>query len=108
MSHQRLIAIDAESLLALIAHYDEGKIPTDAELVSAGISTKLAGWIGLEVRSDGWEGPLVESGEGMPPLHFRYEGKKTMSWDNRKKDPEPVWSKATDEVLKGKITRSGV
>jgi len=102
MSKQRIIAIDADSLLALIAHYDEGKIPIDAEIVSAGVSQTLNGWLGLEVRSKGWDGPLVESGDGMPPLHFRYEGKKTMSWDNRKKESEPVWSDAPEAPTKAR------
>jgi hypothetical protein len=96
MTHQRIIAISAESLLGLIAHYDEGKIPTDAEIVEAGVSETLQGWVGLKVRSKGWSGPLVESGEGMPPLHFRYEGRKTMSWDNRKKEDAPIWSDAPE------------
>ena len=100
MATQRIVAIDAESLLALIAHYDEGHIPTDAELVAAGVSSTLQGWVGLEVRSDGWEGPLAASGEGMPPLHFRYEGKKTMRWDDRTQEDGPTWREATDEVLK--------
>lgn len=104
----RIIAIDADSLLGLIAHYMEGAIPTDAEITAAGVSTLLDGWIGLEVQSAGWEGALAPSGEGMAPLQFRYVGKKTMRWDDRSKGEGPSWHEATDEVLRGKITRSGI
>lgn len=88
MSAARTIYIDANSILRLLTHYSDGSVPLDAELKAAGVSRFLGRWIGLLVASEQWSGPSVESGDGLQPLHIRYEGKKVMTWDEAGKPVE--------------------
>lgn len=75
---QRVVYFDAESLLRLLTHYSDGKLPLDSQLKAAGTSEFIAGWLGLFVDSKEWpEGALMQ------PLHLRYEGKKIMTWDEK-------------------------
>jgi hypothetical protein len=98
MAATRRIIFDANSLLKLLSHYtqdSDNSIPLDAELIDAGVSSVLGSWIGLNVQSDRWDGPEVEGGHGLRPLHIRYEGKRVMSWDS-KPDTSPTWHDAPE------------
>jgi len=75
----KLIIFEPNDLLRLMTHYTDGAIPLDSEVLNVAQSQFIERWIQLMVRSKEWE-----TGE---PLHFRYEGNKTMAWT---KDGTPI------------------
>lgn len=91
MPNTRLYIFDANSLLKLLTHYSENEVPMDCELIELGVHPALQRMISLKARSKEWQETreLLGSGE-LWPLHFRYEGKRTMQWHDK---AEPtVWT----------------
>lgn len=89
---ERMIIFDANSLLKLMTHYSDGRLPLDGELRSVGVGTILAREIGMDVESKDWgNAPLAPSGLGYRPMYFSYEGKRTMNWTGDPHDPV-MWS----------------
>lgn len=76
----RTIEFDIDSLLKLITHYSEGAVPLDAEVRNVQLSSMLQRWVCLVVESPDWTGTPFEAGpgyNGVQPLFFDYEGKRT-------------------------------
>jgi hypothetical protein len=96
---QKTIYIDAESILQLLTHYSEGDLPLDAKLLTAGVSSYLARWIGLRVDSEQWRdwrtAERTQDG-GLRPLHIRYEGKKVLVWGDGSREEHPVWESGVE------------
>jgi hypothetical protein len=91
MPGTRIYQFDVDSLAKLLTHYSEGAIPLDAEVVSLEVSARLSRMISLLMRSKDWDssGDQTQYGE-LEPYHFRYEGRRTMTWNDRH---EPIiWS----------------
>jgi hypothetical protein len=73
MATERLVIFDAEAVLRLLAHYDQGEnLPMDVELLNVGVSPFVQRWIGFECRSNKWQGGKLLPGGGLSPLHMRY------------------------------------
>lgn len=94
--------------MRLLTAYTGGAVPSDAECREVGASSWLQNWIGLRVRSSKWEGGTSESGDGLHPLHIRYnpaEQRLTL-WDEkgmpvRRVDPvDPAKKAIEDGVFK--------
>lgn len=91
----RTIHFNAEDLIQLLVHYTDGRVPLDTTLKTVGVSQFLQRWIGLEVASAQWsDGTPVPGGDGISPLHIRYEGKKVLKLGKR--DAQPIWTDAPD------------
>ena len=86
---QKTIFFDVESLLRLLTHYSDGRLPLDAEIQAAANSQYLPGWIGLWTKSKEWTEKDIEQ-----PLHLRYEGRKVMIWDE--KGTNPRWQEGNE------------
>jgi len=103
MAGTRKIVFDGNSLLKLLTHYTQDSadsIPLDGELVDCGVSARLGQWIGLLVRSANWDGPVVPSGDGLRPLHIRYEGKRVMTWKQDGSTNNPEWKPSVESPYK--------
>jgi hypothetical protein len=83
----KMIIFSPESVLALLTHYTDGKMPLDAELVEVLANANLAHYIGLRVRSKDWK--------AVTPIHMRYEGKKVLAWGDEK-DAPTSWQPAPE------------
>lgn len=70
----RVIEFDPESLLKLLVHYSDGRVPLDAKLIGFGYNPLLTRYLGLEIET---------SEVGEPVIHVRYEGRRVMTWDER-------------------------
>lgn len=97
---QRMIEFDAHSILQLLTHYTQDhddRIPLDAELLNAGFSQFINRWIMLEAQSEHeWRDIPVDPRTGeLKPLHFRYEGKHTLSWGGSGESAD-AWLPAVD------------
>lgn len=77
---ERLVTIDANDLLQLLLHYNDGKdIPLDAHLLNVGVSPILERWVCLMCESDNWPtGRMIPELGALSPLQIRYEGKNIM------------------------------
>jgi hypothetical protein len=90
---ERIIRIEPDDLLALLTHYSDGEIPPDSELREFGHSQYMHRLLGLLVRSGNWPSDLATTASGdVYPYHFRYEGRKTMSWNGPRHSDLPVWT----------------
>jgi hypothetical protein len=87
----RLIIFDPQSLVKLMTHYSEGDVPMDVEVTSVGFSQFLPRWIGMDTQSREWEERPDDENQ---MYHFRYEGKKTLSWGGGQEQLE--WKKSVD------------
>lgn len=95
-----LIVFDGRNILDLLSHYSDGKLPLGVRLLDMGPSTSLGRHLILQVESDQWEdAPTGLSDLNDPrnagtlaPLHIRYEGKKVMSWGDKRAAVE--WKEA--------------
>jgi len=97
---QKRIEFDANSLLKLCVHYfqdNANRVPLDAELVAAGVSPYVTRWVMLEAVSEHeWRDvPVAPNGE-LEPLHLRYEGRKTASWQQGAKDVPMDWRREVE------------
>ena len=73
---QRGIIFDANSLLKLLVHYDDGReMPLSCELRAIAANQYLPRCVGLFVESPEWSPEDMHN-----PLHIRYEGRKSFSW----------------------------
>lgn len=88
----RRVIFSPETLIALMQHYSEDhedRIPLDATLVSMG-PTRLERMIVMLMESQSWEGGTTHGRENkigiLSPLHFRYEGKKVLSWGGKSQE----------------------
>lgn len=80
---KRLIVIDADDLIALLTFYTDGDVPLDTELITIGFSPYLERYVLLQTTSAQWkEAPINPKLGVVEPLIVRYEGKKTLSWNN--------------------------
>lgn len=90
---KRFIVFDLDSIKNLLIHYGDGCIPLSAEVKELQVSNKLPRWLNLLIDCDSWEGTPFETGKGyngVQPLMFRYEGKRTMVLQHLK---DPIsWS----------------
>lgn len=85
---QRLIIFDVEDLKQLLIHYTDGQlIPLDSTVKEVQVSRYLGRVISLMVSSKDWEDSDVVAITGeLTPYEFAYEGRKIMSWTDRKED----------------------
>lgn len=92
----RLVIIDANDLLQLILHYNDGQdIPLNTRLLNVGMSPYLQRWVALMCEATDWPtGTYLPEVGGLTPLHIRYEGKKIMVLAT--KGTDPTWSEAPD------------
>lgn len=97
----RRVIFSPETLVALMQHYSEDledRIPLDATLVGMG-PTRLERLIVLFMESASWEGGVTFGREGKiglrTPLHFRYEGRKVLSWGGR--DQNLAWQRTENK-----------
>lgn len=77
----RLVIFDVQSLLRLMTHYSCGEVPLAAEAKAFAVSARLPRWVSIIAESNEWQDTPLEQGDGyggQAPLHFRYEGKRTM------------------------------
>lgn len=85
---ERLIRIKADDLLNLLTVYTDGDVPLDAELTDISINKFLERSIIFTMRSKQWRETAYDVTLGkLRPLIVRYEGKKTLSWHQKKEEP---------------------
>jgi hypothetical protein len=92
---QKRIIFDPQSLISLLTHYTDGKVPLDTIVKGVKVHPELNRTIGFECESAQWSNTIEsEKSPGvLAPLVVRYEGKKTLSWGG--KHEEMRW---TDSV----------
>ncbi len=104
---KHLIAFDPQDLLTLLVHYTEGQVPRDAECIGIGPHQALNNLFRLVCLAKEWPGAptLISKDKFVPdrlqPLEFRYEGNKTMTWDD--KGAQPVWKDKIEGPKGGKV-----
>lgn len=84
---QRKVFFDIQSLLNLLTHYTEGKVPSDAEVKIAGPHSILSGWFAMVLASRQWP-----KGSHDKPLVFRYEGKRNIWINKHEKTTDSNWA----------------
>lgn len=89
---ERRIEFDANSLLKLFTHYSEGDAcPLDAKLVNLSVSQRLPRWIALIIEANEFQELPFETGDGyggQQPIFLRYEGKRVLTLNHIKDQPE--------------------
>lgn len=93
----KMLVFSPEALRDLLIHYNDGKdIPLGATIKGIAMSSRLQRWIQLLMDSDSWEAPdRVEMPGVLVPLFYRYEGRKTLSWQ-RGREEGPVWAEKNE------------
>jgi len=80
---QRLVVVDLDSLVALLTHYTDGKVPLDVKIKTVNISMYFERMLGMLAESSQWTdgNKNIDVAVGvLKPLHIRYEGKRVMGW----------------------------
>ena len=104
---KHLIVFDPHDLLALLVHYTEGQVPRDAKCISLDRHPALQNLFRLICNAKDWPGAptMISQNKIVPdmlqPLEFRYEGNKTMTWDD--KGAKPVWKDKIEGPRGGKV-----
>lgn len=82
---KRLLILDPQSLIRLLTHYTDGEVPLDTEVRSIGQSPYLQRLFMFDCVAGDWpNAQLAPNNLGYYPLHFRYIGRKTLSWGGPK------------------------
>jgi hypothetical protein len=85
---ERLIVINAEDLTNLLTVYTDGDVPLDAKLKEIAINKFFDRTILFEMESSQWKETSMDLNTGkIRPLIVRYDGKKTLSWHQKKDEP---------------------
>jgi len=93
---ERLVTIDANDLLQLLLHYNDGQdIPLNTHLLNVGVSPIFERWICLMCEAESWpSGHFNQQFGALTPLHIRYEGNRIMVLSAPRQ--EPNWTPAPD------------
>jgi hypothetical protein len=86
VAFEKTFIFEPTDLVRLLTHYTEGVVPLDSEVTNVGINPFLDRFIGIEVKSQEWE--------GFEPLQIRYEGKRILGWSKGEGDPQ--WTEANE------------
>jgi hypothetical protein len=91
----RLVVLRADDLKNLLTVYTDGAVPLDAELTEVSVHPYMERSINLTMKSKQWQettyDPVLRR---LRPLLVRYEGKKTLSW-HQKKEEEYNWKETS-------------
>ena len=82
------IEFDLQDFLSLLTHYSNGEVPKGLEVINFGPSSKLRGWYAIVVKMDKpWPGAVEIGDNTYEPFHFRFEGDKILTMNEKNKDP---------------------
>ena len=85
---ERLLVISANDIKNLLTVYTDGDIPLDANLKEISINKFFTRTIIFIMESSQWKETSIDLNTGrLRPLIVRYDGKKTLSWHQKKDEP---------------------